>query len=106
MRPFYYGLEVVHVYDRGSFYSPAVLEAPDRLPSVVEAGFRNLVALSLGTDYDFAAFGAARLKRDVLEGRIAAPADPAPAPADEGEDDLPLADEESDMGDCEFELFN
>jgi len=50
--PFSYGLEVLHVYDSGSVYSPAILDikTEDVLAKFLE-GVRNVASLSLGIHY-------------------------------------------------------
>merc|ERR1719476_289132 len=100
-RPFFYGLKMVHVYDQGSFYSPKVLDMSEAdkqqklqagistvvalclalgwtteasFPHVMMNGFKNCLAVSLQTDYDFDAFDAKQLKEDILSGKISAKA--------------------------------
>jgi len=120
--PFFYGLKIMQIYDHGSFYSPAVLKMTEEskaesaraainavaalslgtgftteasFPHVAVNAFKNIFSLSLGTDYDFEAFGAKQLKQDIKEGKITAapaaaeaPAAAAPAPVEESDDDM------------------
>jgi len=82
IRPFSYGLQLRHVYDNGNVYDPAILSLTDAdllskfregvnnvasiglqigyptiasLPHTVINSFKNLVAISLQTDYSFPA---------------------------------------------------
>ena len=48
--PFSYGLKVVHVYEGGNVYSPAVLDITDEvICKAFSAGVRNIAAVSLAT---------------------------------------------------------
>lgn len=48
IKPFEYGLKIMHVYDQGSLYDPAVLNIKeDDIVSSVMAGISNVAALSL-----------------------------------------------------------
>lgn len=50
--PFSYGLDVKHVYDNGSIYSPEVLDiTTDELRARFQSGIRNVAAVSLATGY-------------------------------------------------------
>jgi large subunit ribosomal protein LP0 len=140
MKPFTYGLQFVQVYDKGSVYSPDVLDVTDdqllislrsgiaRLASVSLAvgypthasvphsmmnGLKNLVAVSLVTDYvigpaekiksilddpeALAAMAAAAAAAPASGGGAAAAAAAAPAAAEEEEEE----EEEPD-----FDLFD
>eukprot|EP01062_Namystynia_karyoxenos_P030392 TRINITY_DN22721_c0_g1_i1.p2 TRINITY_DN22721_c0_g1~~TRINITY_DN22721_c0_g1_i1.p2 ORF type:complete len:330 (+),score=160.90 TRINITY_DN22721_c0_g1_i1:64-1053(+) len=129
MNPFFYGLEIKHVYDKGSFYSAEVLDMTEAdkeakiragisnvlslslgmgwtteasFPHVAMNAFKNIFAISLGTDYDFSAFGADKLKTDIKEGKVVAAAPAAGAAPAGGEQKKPAAaaapvvEEESD----------
>eukprot|EP01060_Flectonema_neradi_P013599 TRINITY_DN2034_c0_g1_i1.p1 TRINITY_DN2034_c0_g1~~TRINITY_DN2034_c0_g1_i1.p1 ORF type:complete len:329 (+),score=107.63 TRINITY_DN2034_c0_g1_i1:2-988(+) len=133
INPFYYGLVMEEIYDQGSFYSPKVLKMTEddkeamvrrginqvlglslglgwtteaSFPHVALNAFKNIFSISLGTDYDFSAFGADQLKKDIKEGKVTA----APAATATKADDKPAAaaaaapaddddDEECDFGD-------
>lgn len=126
LKPFFYGLVLEEIYDKGTFFSPKVLRMTDEdkeqkvraaisnvaqlslglgwttqasFPHVAMNAFKDIFSVSLGTDYDFDAFGAAQLKQDIKEGKVtaapaAAPAGgaapaaaAAPAPVEESEDE-------------------
>lgn len=136
IKPFYYGLTMEMICDKGSFYSPAVLKMTDdikmakvqaalanvaklslgtgftteaSIPHVAIGAFKNVFAVSLGTDYDFSAFNAKQLKSDIKEGKVAAapaassaaPAAAAAAPAAAAPE--PEESEDDDMG---MDLFD
>ena len=119
------------IYDQGSFYSPKVLKmTEDDKQQMVRAGinkvvglslglgwtteasfphvalnaFKNVFSISLGTDYDFEAFGAAQLKQDIKEGKVSAAPAAAGAPADSKPAAAAAAApvEEEDEDDCDF----
>ena len=120
------------IYDQGSFYSPKVLRmsADDKeqmvrrginqvlglslglgwtteasFPHVALNAFKNIFSISLGTDYDFEAFGAAQLKQDIKEGKVSsAPAAGSSAPADSKPAAAAAAApaDEEDEDDCDF----
>eukprot|EP01062_Namystynia_karyoxenos_P070821 TRINITY_DN661_c0_g1_i20.p2 TRINITY_DN661_c0_g1~~TRINITY_DN661_c0_g1_i20.p2 ORF type:complete len:362 (+),score=222.27 TRINITY_DN661_c0_g1_i20:83-1087(+) len=133
MVPFTYGLKMLEVYDSGSFYNAKVLDMSDddkaamvgagvsnvaalalalgwtceaSFPHVMMNGFKNCLAISLLTDYDFDEFNGKQLKQDILSGKVtaaaaapaagagtaAAAAAPAPPPQEESEE------EEADFG--------
>jgi len=106
VRPFEYGLYVTQVYDNGSVSDVAILDITDDIvirkfqegcqnvaalslasnfptlcafPHVVLNGFKNLAAVSVETDYDFAQ--AKKLKEMVKNPQAFAVAAPAPAVA-------------------------
>jgi large subunit ribosomal protein LP0 len=52
MKPFTYGLEFLQVYDKGSVYSPEVLDiTDDQLIASMKAGIANVAAASLAIGY-------------------------------------------------------
>jgi len=109
IKPFSYGLQVLHVYDNGNLYEPSVLDLTDddllakfqvgvsniaaiglaigyptiaSLPHSVINGFNNLLAVSLETSYSFPA--SAKIKEFIANPNAfaaAAPVAAAPAPA-------------------------
>jgi large subunit ribosomal protein LP0 len=131
-KPFYYGLVMKMVYDQGSMYAPKWLDVGEAekeamirggitrvaavalalgwtceasFPHAMMDAFKNVLAISLGTDYDFEEFNGAQLKQDILSGKLSGPAPaaaaaggaakaaaPAPAPVEESEE------EEADFG--------
>eukprot|EP01006_Ploeotia_vitrea_P033023 TRINITY_DN65172_c1_g2_i2.p1 TRINITY_DN65172_c1_g2~~TRINITY_DN65172_c1_g2_i2.p1 ORF type:complete len:351 (-),score=64.25 TRINITY_DN65172_c1_g2_i2:162-1073(-) len=132
IKPFYYGLEIKKIYDNGSVYGPQVLEwtgddirqkfvdgasrvkalglglgIPTKatIDNIVLNAFKNILAVSVMTDYTFEEFDGAALKDSVLNGpKIVASAAPAAAaasaaPAKKEEE----SEEEEDMG---FGLFD
>eukprot|EP01012_Entosiphon_sulcatum_P020521 TRINITY_DN2545_c0_g1_i1.p1 TRINITY_DN2545_c0_g1~~TRINITY_DN2545_c0_g1_i1.p1 ORF type:complete len:337 (-),score=99.26 TRINITY_DN2545_c0_g1_i1:61-1071(-) len=137
IKPFFYGLTIEKVYDNGSVYGAEVLSLTDEdlaakfqagvanltafslglgyttkasFPHVVTNAFKNLLALSISTDYVFPEFGAADLRKAILEGRAiggaaAAPAaSAAPAAADKPKKEEKVEEEEDEeMG---FGLFD
>eukprot|EP01064_Diplonema_japonicum_P036113 TRINITY_DN8021_c0_g1_i1.p2 TRINITY_DN8021_c0_g1~~TRINITY_DN8021_c0_g1_i1.p2 ORF type:complete len:328 (+),score=126.92 TRINITY_DN8021_c0_g1_i1:64-1047(+) len=135
LKPFYYGLMLVEIYDKGTFFSPKVLRMTTEekeakvkaaianvtglslalgwttqasFPHVAMNAFKNIFSVSLGTDYDFDAFGAAQLKQDIKEGKVSA----APAAAAAASSDAPKAAaaaapvEESEDEDMGMDLFD
>jgi len=112
IRPFSYGLQVLHVYDNGNVYDPSILDITDAillekfragianiasigleigyptiasLPHSVINGYKNLLAIGVETDYSFPA--AEKIKAYLADPNAfaaAAPAAAAPAPAAAG----------------------
>lgn len=130
-KPFFYGMVMKKVYDQGSMYDPKWLDVGEAekeamvqggirrvaavamalgwtceasFPHVMLDAFKNVLSISLGTDYDFEEFNGAQLKQDILSGKMtssaaapaaggaAAPKAAAPAPVEESEE------EEADFG--------
>jgi len=113
INPFFYGLELTTVWDDGVVFSAEDLSFTDSkieevfgsaignmtalslgagiptaasFPHLITDAFKNLLAASLATDYDFPEFGAKDLKKAIKEGKVggsAAPAGKAAAPAKE-----------------------
>jgi len=104
IKPFKYGLTLKAVYDAGAIYDAAVLDLTDEdllnkfhkgvrnvaalglaigyptvasLPHSVIRGFKNVLAVALGTDYSFP-------QVDKVRQALAAPKASAPAPAEKG----------------------
>jgi len=128
INPFYYGLIIQYIWDQGSVYSAEVLNLTQQdkidrfqqgvanvaaislalgwttkasFPHVVMNAFKDILSVSLGTDYDFDEFNGKELKEGILRGpvAVAAPAKgaggAAPAAAakkveeeEEGDDDM------------------
>lgn len=137
LKPFYYGLRMRMICDKGSFYAPAVLSMTEddkmakvraainnvarlslatgfttqaSLPHEIMNAYKDVFAVSLGTDYDYEAFNAKQLKQDIKEGKVqaapaaAAPAgDAAPAAAAAAAPEEPAEDTDDDMG---MDLFD
>jgi len=110
IKPFYYGMQILHVYDQGSVYGREVLEMTDEdkhkmfeaginnitalslaigfptkasLPHVFLNGFKNLLAVGLTTNFTFSK--GAEIITAIKEGKVAAPA-AAPAGKGKGKD--------------------
>jgi large subunit ribosomal protein LP0 len=109
--PFYYQLEVLCVWDRGVIFNKADLSIDDAavesmlmagianvnalslgagiptassIPIMVSDAFKNLLAVSIATAYEFTEFNGAQLRKDAIAGKLgggAAPAAAAPAAA-------------------------
>jgi len=101
LNPFFYGLEVLKVYDNGSVYGKDVLSMTEddkarkfaagvervaalslglgyptkaSLPHTLMNAFKNAFSISLGTEYEFKALGADELKKAIKEGKALGPA--------------------------------
>lgn len=133
INPFFYGLIIQYIWDQGSVYSAEVLNLTPEdkvnrfregianvaavslalgwttkasFPHVVMNAFKDFLAVSLGTDYEFDEFNGKQLKESILRGPVAvapsatsAPAGgSAPAPKKEEEEE-----EDEEMG---FGLFD
>jgi len=109
--PFYYQLEILQVWDRGVIFTKKDLAIDDAaieqfllegisnvsalslgagiptaasLPLMLQDAFKNLLAVSIATEYEFSEFNGAQLRKDALAGKLggaAAPAAAAAAPA-------------------------
>jgi large subunit ribosomal protein LP0 len=109
INPFFYGLELRAVWDDGVVFSAADLEFTDSrieelfgeavgnmtalslgagiptaasFPHLITDAFKNLLAVSLVTDYSFPEFGGADLKKAIKEGKVGGGAPAAPAKGD------------------------
>lgn len=52
IKPFSYGLQIQQVYERGSLYSPHVLDiTDDDMLKIVKTGLANVTAVALATHY-------------------------------------------------------
>jgi len=127
IKPFSYGLIIQTVYDEGSIYDVSVLSMSDQdivnkfsngvknvasvslalgfptvaaLPHVLIRGYKNLLAISLGTEYSFPR--ADKVKHLLANpGAVAPAATPTAAPAAAKKEEKkpePEPEEESDMG--------
>jgi len=135
IKPFFYGLIVQKIYDKGSVYGPEILEMTDdimkgkfmlgvdrvtalslatgittkaSLPHVLMNAFKNTLAISLGTTYTFTACDGAKLKEAILSGKSlggGAPAAAAPKEA-AAKKEAPKVEEEEEEGDMGFGLFD
>jgi large subunit ribosomal protein LP0 len=133
IKPFFYSIVIENIYDKGSIYGSWVLDVTDEilaakasaaitnltavslalgitnkasLPHVVINAFKNILSVSIATDYDFDSFDGKKLKDAVLKGPApAAPAAKGGAPAKEEKAAAPAKKEESEeeMG---FGLFD
>jgi len=137
IKPFSYGLAVLTVYDNGNMYDPAILELTDEdlltkfrvgvnniasigleigyptiasLPHSIINGYKNILAVSVGTDYTFP--GSEQIKAFIANPNSFAAAKPAEAKKEEGKKEAkkeevkkeePKEDEDEDMG---FGLFD
>lgn len=137
LKPFYYGLVMKKVYDKGSMYAPKWLDIGDAekegmirgginrvaslalalgwtceasFPHIMLEAFKNVLSISLGTDYDFEEFNGTQLKQDILSGKLSGPAAPAAgapaggAPAPAAAAPAPVEESEEEEGD--FGLFD
>jgi large subunit ribosomal protein LP0 len=113
--PFYYGLTLEYIYDDGEEYDASILAIepedfadttesvvaqltaislgagiPNELswPHLVTNGFKDMLAVSLATDYSFDAFNGKQLKEDIASGKAVAA---APAAAAGGGNAAPVA---------------
>jgi large subunit ribosomal protein LP0 len=139
IKPFFYGLIITSIWDNGSVYGPEVLEMSDDMfesfaktavnnvaavslalgypteaafPHMVMNAFKNLLAVSISTDYEFKEFKGDEIRKAVKEGRSlggpapaaatgAAPA--ASAAAAPAKKEAPKEESDNDMG---FGLFD
>jgi large subunit ribosomal protein LP0 len=131
IKPFFYGVAIQNVYDNGSVYGAWVLDIQDEdmnqkigaaisnvaalslglgiptkasFPHSVLNAFKNILSISVGTDYTFDEFNGKTLKQSILAGPAAPAASSAPAagaPAKEEKKE----EEEEDDADMGFGLF-
>jgi large subunit ribosomal protein LP0 len=134
INPFFYGLIIQYIWDQGSVYSAEVLNLTleDKIarfqegianvaaislalgiptkasfPHVVMNAFKDILAVSVGTDYDFDEFKGKELKQGILRGPVAAA--PTSAPAAKGSAApaaAPKKEEEEEEEDMGFGLFD
>eukprot|EP00759_Apiculatamorpha_spiralis_P000534 PhF_6_TR10183/c1_g1_i1/m.15791/K02941/RP-LP0, RPLP0; large subunit ribosomal protein LP0 len=108
IKPFFYGLDIKFIYDAGNVFGAEILELNDdffrgnfqsaikniaalslalgvpteaSLPHVVTEAFKNLLSLSLGTDYRFKEFNGTEIVEAVKSGKAIGGAPAAAAPA-------------------------
>eukprot|EP00995_Heteronema_vittatum_P005239 NODE_1821_length_883_cov_528.065947_g1270_i0.p1 GENE.NODE_1821_length_883_cov_528.065947_g1270_i0~~NODE_1821_length_883_cov_528.065947_g1270_i0.p1 ORF type:complete len:208 (+),score=126.97 NODE_1821_length_883_cov_528.065947_g1270_i0:33-626(+) len=135
IKPFFYGLLVTKVYDQGSVYGVDVLEMTDDVmrtkiqvginnvaglslalgyttkasfPHVMMNAFKNLLAVTVSSDYSFEKANGVELRQNILDGKCsgggaAAPAAAAPAAAAPAKKVEEEEEEDDDMG---FGLFD
>jgi len=135
IKPFFYSISIGNIVDNGSVYGAWVLDITDEqmrekassaitnvtavslalgltnkasFPHVVLNAFKNILAISVGTSYDFDEFNGKTLKQSILAGPVAAaPAKSAPAGGKKEEAKEEKKKEESDEGgDMGFGLFD
>jgi len=134
IKPFWYGLNIFHVYDNGSVYGPAVLSMTDAdmrekvssgisnlaalslalgiptkasLPHVILNAFKDILSISVGTDYEFNEFNGKDLKQSVLHGPKPGTAAPAASSgAKPAEPAKKAVEEEEEEETAAFGLFD
>jgi len=134
IKPFFYSISIGNIVDNGSVYGAWVLDITDEqmrekasaaitnvtavslalgltnkasFPHVVLNAFKNILAVSVGTSYDFDEFNGKTLKQSILAGPVAAaPAKTAPAGGEKKEAKEEKKKEESEEGDMGFGLFD
>lgn len=140
LKPFTYGLEFQQVYDKGAMYSPDVLDITDdqllgmfrsgianiaalslaighptqaSIPHSLMNGLKNLVAISLVSDYVIGPAEKIKAILDDPEAMAAMAAAAAAAPAAGGgggggaaAEEAPAAEEEEEEEDMDFDLFD
>jgi len=135
VKPFFYSISIGQIVDNGSVYGAWVLDITDEqmrekasaaitnvtavslalgltnkasFPHVVLNAFKNILAISVGTSYDFDEFNGKTLKQGILAGPVAAApaAKGAPAGGKKEEAKEEKKKEESEEGDMGFGLFD
>jgi len=137
IKPFFYSIIIDQIFDNGSVYGAWVLDITDDImrekasaavanvtavslalgltnkasfPHVVLNAFKNILAVSVGTSYDFDEFNGKSLKQSVLAGPAAgAPAASSGGAAAGGKKEEAKKEEkkeESEEGDMGFGLFD
>jgi len=121
IEPFFYGLQVTHIYEKGAVMTLAMRSITDEqlaeatqrgvdniaalslalgypteasIPYLISNAFSNLFAISLGTQYDIPTHGLKETKQAILSGAFAAPAassSSSAAPAKADKKDKPAA---------------
>lgn len=132
IKPFFYGVNIQDVYDNGSVYGAWVLDIKDEdmdakigaavanvaaaslglgiptkasYPHLILNAFKNLLSVSVGTDYDFDEFNGKSLKQSVLAGPAAPTAGGKAAPAAAAKEEKKVEEDEEEEGDMGFGLF-
>jgi large subunit ribosomal protein LP0 len=133
INPFYYGLIIQYIWDQGSVYSAEVLNLTQQdkidrfqqgianvaaislalgwttkasFPHVVINAFKDILSVSVGTDYEFDEFDGKALKQSVLRGPVVTA---APTQAAKGGAAAPAAaakEEEEEDDEMGFGLFD
>jgi|UniRef100_A0A7S4LCB5 large subunit ribosomal protein LP0 len=137
IKPFFYGMEIVKIYDNGEVYTRKALEMTDddmkkmleggianvtgvslatgittqaSIPHVMMNAFKEMLAVTVGSDYVMESCNGAELREAILSGKGLggpAPAAAAAAPAEEKKEEKKVVEEEEeeddDMG---FGLFD
>jgi large subunit ribosomal protein LP0 len=125
IKPFSYGLQVLHVYDNGHIYEPAVLDLTDAdllskftdglnrvaslsleigyptlasLPHSLASAYKNVLAVAVETDYTFPAAKQIKdyIANPTAHAVAAAPAAAAPAAKEEKKEEKKEVEEEED----------
>jgi large subunit ribosomal protein LP0 len=131
INPFYYGLIIQYVWDQGSVYSAEVLNLTEQdkidrfqqgianvaaislalgwttkasFPHVVINAFKDILSVSVGTDYDFDEFEGKTLKQGILRGPVAVAPTQAKGPAAAAA--AAPKEEEAEEEDMGFGLFD
>jgi large subunit ribosomal protein LP0 len=132
IKPFFYGVAIQNVYDNGSVYGAWVLDIKDEdmnekigaaisnvaalslglgiptkasFPHSVLNAFKNILSISVGTDYTFDEFNGKTLKQSILAGPVAPAASSAPAAGAAPAKEEKKEEEEEDDADMGFGLF-
>jgi large subunit ribosomal protein LP0 len=132
IKPFFYGVNILNVYDNGSVYGAWVLDIKDEdmnqkigaaisnvaavslglgiptkasFPHLVLNAFKNLLSVSVGTDYSFDEFNGKSLKQAILAGPVAPAASSAPAAGAAPAKEEKKEEDEEEEGDMGFGLF-
>jgi len=131
IKPFQYGFDILHVYDSGSVFAPAILDITDddirakfcdavsnvaavslaigyptvaSVPHQIANGFKNLMAIAAATDIEFAE--AAQLKAFLADPSAFAAAAPVEdVAAEETAAEAQPEEEESSDDDMGFDMF-
>lgn len=133
IKPFFYSIVVENIYDKGSVYGAWVLEVTDEqmdakaaaavtqltavslalgitnkasLPHVVLNAFKDILAISVSTDYEFAEHDGKKLKEAVLRGPVAAAAPAAAAAAGGAKEEKKEAKKDESEEEMGFGLFD
>lgn len=135
IKPFYYGLQILHVYDNGDVYSKEILDLTDEdmkakfqagiaratalslgsgfttelsLPHIMSNIFKKFLAVSVTTDYTFTACDGEKLKEAVISGKgLGGPAPAAAAAAaPAAAAPAPVEEEEEEDDDMGMGLFD
>jgi len=130
IKPFAYGLVLMHVFENGSIYSPKVLDITDddleesfaaglskitsvaletgvptmsSIPHSIINGYKKVLSVSIGTEYTFPL---AEKVKEMLENPEAFAVAAAPAAAEETKEEVKEESEEESDDDMGFSLFD